>query len=104
MDERKDESQNTKIEKSYSNDDIPLPTNTLLFRKRKSDADTTYDEIPPAQILEAALAANLKDVVVLGYTQTGEEYFASGIASGPEVNWLCDRAKHLLLTAVDESS
>jgi hypothetical protein len=53
--------------------------------------------IPVERVLEKAVEADLKTVVVLGYTQEGEEYFASSISDGGEVNWLMDRLKLQLL-------
>ena len=35
----------------------------------------------------------------MGYTETGEEYFASSIADGGDVLWLMERMKAALLRA-----
>lgn len=53
--------------------------------------------IPVERVLGKAVEADLKTVVVLGYTREGEEYFASSISDGGEVNWLMDQLKLQLL-------
>lgn len=57
---------------------------------------TTLD-LPPERILRAAADASLQSVIVIGYDQDGGEYFASSLASGPEVLWALERAKMKLL-------
>lgn len=58
-------------------------------------------DIPAERILDRAVKADLTDVVVIGYTKEGERYFASSYASGPEVLWLLENAKHDLITVVE---
>lgn len=58
-------------------------------------------DIPPGRVLEAASAANLTEVVVVGIDEDGEEYFATSQASGPAVLWHLERAKLRLLRMVD---
>lgn len=53
-------------------------------------------DMPPDYILEAA-KGKLEGVLIIGYTEDGEEYFASSYADGGTVNWLLDRCKHQLL-------
>ena len=55
-------------------------------------------DIPAERVLEWASKKDLKSVVVMGYTEDGDEYFASSIADGGEVVWLIERAKLKLLT------
>jgi hypothetical protein len=55
-------------------------------------------DLQPEVVLNAALATNLKCVVVLGYDDAGEEYFASSMADGADCLWLLERMKHRLLT------
>lgn len=62
---------------------------------------TTLD-IPPERILSQAIAADLDRVIVVGYDQDGQEYFASSVADGGTVVWLMERAKIKLLRMVDE--
>lgn len=57
---------------------------------------TTLD-LPPERVLAAAAEADLESVVILGYDQGGEEYFASSIADGGTVLWLIERLKLALL-------
>lgn len=61
--------------------------------------NVTRLDIPADRVLEAAGAAELTSVVVLGYTPDGQEYFASSIADGGSVLWLMERLKKQLLEA-----
>lgn len=54
--------------------------------------------IPPERVLDAALAADLSEVVILGRDQDGEEYFASSVADGADVVWLMERMKLKLIS------
>lgn len=58
-------------------------------------------DIPASRILDAAAQSNLTEVVVIGQTADGNEYFASSHASGPETLWHLERAKHKLMRAVE---
>lgn len=58
-------------------------------------------DIPVDRVLEDT-KGRLKDIVILGYDNDGEEYFASSIADGAEVNWLLDRCKLQLHDFMDE--
>jgi hypothetical protein len=64
-------------------DVVQLNTVTSL----DSDADT----------LIASAIGKLERVFIIGYTETGEEYFASSIADGGTVLWLMERMKQKLL-------
>ena len=61
---------------------------------------TTLD-IPADRVIEATMG-KLKRVVILGYDNDGEEYFASSIADGADVVWLMERMKKKLLEIVNE--
>ncbi len=61
---------------------------------------TTLD-IDPAQVLEAAKAAGLKEVVICGVDDDGNEYFASSVADAGNAGWHLDRAKWNLMRQVD---
>jgi hypothetical protein len=52
---------------------------------------------PVPNILASAARSDLQDVIVIGWTQAGEMYFASSQASGPEVLWLLRQAEFELL-------
>ncbi len=54
-------------------------------------------DIPVERILRKATEANLKTVVVVGWDQDGEMYFASSVSDGGEVLWLFEKAKKSLL-------
>ena len=53
-------------------------------------------DISPDRVIDAL--PNLKGVVIAGYTEEGEEYFASSYADGGDVLWLLERLKLNLLT------
>ena len=50
-------------------------------------------DLRPDKVLEEAKGKTSDGVVVIGYTEDGELYFASSIAAGPEVLWLLEKAK-----------
>ena len=53
-------------------------------------------DIPADRVLEGAMG-KLKSVLVIGYDEAGEEYFASSITDGGEVLWLLERCKQELM-------
>ena len=55
-------------------------------------------DIPVDRVIDQAKVAGLAGVVVLGYDQEGNEYFASSYADGAAVLWLMERLKLQLLT------
>lgn len=59
-------------------------------------------DIPPKRVIKAARKAKLADVVVVGYTEEGEFYFASSVADGAEVLWMMKLAEKKLLEIGDE--
>lgn len=61
------------------------------------NVETTLD-IPPEKILNAALAADLQMVVVIGIDAEGREYYASSSANSPDNVWLVERFKLFLLS------
>ena len=61
-----------------------------------ADSATSLD-VPAERILKAALKAGVSRVVIVGYTEDGEEYFSASIASGETVLWLLERARIKLL-------
>lgn len=54
-------------------------------------------DIPPDRVIEALKAANLKSIVVIGYQEDGEFYFASNKADGGDVLWALQQAIHRLI-------
>lgn len=54
-------------------------------------------DLPPDRVLEGALG-KLSSVVIIGYDNEENEYFASSIAGGPEVLWLLEILKLKLLS------
>lgn len=58
----------------------------------------TRADISPSTVLTAATEQDFKAVVVIGVTQTGEEYFAASCGDAAEANWMADRFKQALLT------
>lgn len=59
--------------------------------------NVTRLDMPADRVLEAAIG-KLEKVVVLGYDEDGDEYFASSVADGGTVLWLMERLKLKLLT------
>ena len=57
--------------------------------------------IDPQRVLQAALDAGLKEVVICGFDANGDDYFASSEADAGAVNWVLDRAKWNLMQQVD---
>lgn len=58
---------------------------------------TTTLDLPADRVLNAARDANLKGILILGYTQDNQEYFAGTYADGPTVIWLLERLKAKVL-------
>lgn len=54
--------------------------------------------IPAERVLNTALERNLDSVIILGYDKEGGEYMSSSMASGPEIIWLMERLKHILIS------
>lgn len=54
--------------------------------------------LDPKQVLARALDdGDLKSVIIVGYTQDGEFWFASSDPDGPSVLWDLEKAKQALL-------
>ncbi|OYW62720.1 MAG: hypothetical protein B7Z31_00170 [Rhodobacterales bacterium 12-65-15] len=54
-------------------------------------------DLPVDQVLEGAKGMNLEGVVILGYFENGDQYFASTYADGGNVLWLLEMCKKQLL-------
>jgi len=65
------------------------------------DVVTSLD-LPPERILRKAQEAGLTEVVVIGLTDDGREYFCSSVADGGNVLWHLERARHRLMRQVDD--
>lgn len=63
------------------------------------DVETILD-IPPDKVLDGA-KAQLQQVVIVGMTVDGAEYFASSTSYLPDVLWALQRAATKLLTNED---
>jgi hypothetical protein len=77
-------------EEGVMGDVVDLPVITLL-------------DIPVKKVLRKALDVDLEDVVVMGFTKEGGEYFASSVSDGGKVLWHCERVKHKLMQIADEA-
>ncbi len=81
-------------------------TTTEQERERKMDNVKLFPGITPldfdANIMLSAAMGKLKNVVIVGETEDGDEFFSSSVAGGPEILWMLERAKHRLLSMVDE--
>lgn len=58
-------------------------------------------DIDPMKVIRGAEAANMQTVVIMGYDESGEEYFASSIANRANVLWLTERLRTVILTDED---
>jgi hypothetical protein len=54
------------------------------------------------RIIELAADASLVDVVIVGMTADGSEYFGSSCADGANALWHLERGKHRLLKIIDD--
>ena len=59
-------------------------------------------DIPAERVLRKAQQRELETVIVIGYDEGGNEYFASSIADGGTALWLLERCKRKLLAAGDK--
>ena len=57
-------------------------------------------DIPPERILNKALAAELKEVMVIGTKEDGSLYFCASFGDGGNVLWLMERTKIELLKCI----
>lgn len=55
------------------------PTNVIEFPKE------TLNDVPAQQVIESAVAAELDEVIVIGWDKNGESYFASSQGSLAEI-------------------
>lgn len=58
--------------------------------------------LPPERVLEAALEETLSEVVIVGYDEEGDFYFASSQADGGDVLWLLELAKQKLMRIAED--
>lgn len=61
----------------------------------------TTISLPVERVIAGATAANLTSVIVVGYDEAGEFYFASSAPDGPNVLWDLEMAKKKLLEVAD---
>jgi hypothetical protein len=64
------------------------------------DAPTRLD-IPAERVIKSAAELKFDGVVVVGYLENGDFYFASSYADGGDVVWLLELAKKKLLEVDD---
>ncbi len=60
-------------------------------------------DLPADRILNSALAGDLKGVVIIGWTNDGDEYFASSYADAAEAGWLLQRGIYKLNKMCDRT-
>jgi hypothetical protein len=56
-------------------------------------------DLSAERVLTKAIEADLATVVVVGWTQDGNIYFASTTADGGDILWLFEQSKQMLLNA-----
>lgn len=59
-------------------------------------------DLPTDRVLDGAKGSCTDGVLVIGFDDDGEFYFASSIADGGTVIWLLEQAKKKLLEVFDE--
>lgn len=64
--------------------------------------NVTRLDIPVGRVLSAAKNKMPRHVMIVGWDEDGDMYFASSVADGPECLWLLELAKRELLKACDE--
>jgi hypothetical protein len=57
----------------------------------------SFLDLPVERILDGAMKKDLESVVVLGWTQEGDLYFAASQADGGDVLWLLKKSEKMLL-------
>lgn len=62
---------------------------------------TDPDRVTPDKVLEEVQKLQLTTIVVMGYDSEGYEYFSSSTDNLPDLYWLADRFKQVLLEAHD---
>lgn len=63
-----------------------------IFSKQ-GEPDITFGHIEPALVLNAAIEADLKEVMVIGWGKDGEFYMASSEGYTPDLITMCEIAK-----------
>lgn len=58
-------------------------------------------DLPPERIIEAAAEAGLTDIIVIGWKDDGDFYFAGNMADGGDALWLLEMAKRKLMEAAE---
>jgi hypothetical protein len=56
-----------------------------------------WGHLPPDKILEKAIEAKLKEVIIIGYDDEGSPYLASSTAYIPDMLWMCEIFKMELM-------
>lgn len=59
-------------------------------------------DIPAERVIHGASEMEFEEVVIIGCTKDGNEYFASNVAAGDKIVWHLERAKYKLLKLVEE--
>jgi len=67
----------------------------------KQPEEITYGHVHPDKVLEAAVDAKLKEVMVLGWDQDGVFYIASSEGYTPDLITLCEIGKSTLLSGYE---
>ena len=67
------------------------------------DGETRLD-VPSERVLQHAMDAGIEDVVVIGITREGDEWYESASADARTVLWLLERTKQRLLDTAEMPS
>jgi hypothetical protein len=72
-----------------------------IFTKQAEQGGVTFGHIEPATVLNAAIEANVKEVLVLGWDEDGAFYIASSEGYTPDLITLCEIGKSTLLSGYE---
>lgn len=64
--------------------------------------DATTIDVPVAKVLEEAIKADLEDVVVMGWTKDGQEFFSGSSSDIRTVQFLATRLLHQTNLMMDQ--
>lgn len=56
-------------------------------------------EVPVDRVIASAVDANLQDILIIGFDEQGDFYFASSNPNGPDTLWLLELARVRLMRA-----
>lgn len=84
---------------------VSIPKLHSIVMKGRENVETlqiaSRHNIDPLPVLINAINRKLTAVVIIGYDEDGEEFFATSYADGADFLWLLKRAEKQILDIVD---